>query len=364
MKLIKCASLALAFAIFIGVFSFPASAAGNGNSKKRYIAEEATLVDRIIFRLQGCRIVHELEDAVAIECPQNVAPRNVREDRVFSIVDMVANEQIGAVKVWSEYNYTGKNVNIAVLDTGIDAAHDELKTSTVGGRSFVSYTALINDDNGHGTHVAGIITADGITAAARGAAPEAGIWAAKVCDSQGRCYESDIAKAIEYVAYNKPARIISMSLGGGGSAGKNCDRDYLARKVNWASKNGVLVIAAAGNTKGIVSSPACASQAIAVGAVDKTDKLAWFSGTGNSLDLLAPGVSIYSTWLNNGYATLSGTSMATPHVSATAALLLDKNSSLSNADIKNALYASAVNLGYTRIEEGNGRVNAYGAVLK
>jgi len=364
MKLIKYASFVLALAVIVGVLSFPVSAGSNGNSKKRYIVEEATLLDKIVFRLQGCRIVHDLDDATGIECPQNVAPRNAREDRVFLIVDLEAARQIGAEKVWSEYNYTGKNVNVAVLDTGVDTAHDELKTSVVGGKSFVAYTPYYIDDHGHGTHVAGIITADGINAAARGVAPDAGIWAAKVCDSQGRCYESDIAKAIEYVVYNKPARIISLSLGGGGSAGKNCDRDYLARKVNWAAKNGILVVAAAGNTRGIVSSPACASQAIAVGAVDKSDKLAWFSGTGNSLDLLAPGVNIYSTYLNNAYATLSGTSMAAPHVSAAAALLLEKNSSLSNTDIKDALYASAVDLGYSKVEQGSGRADAFGAVSR
>jgi len=363
MTLKRYAYLVALLVMLFSIFSLPAFAAGN-STKKRHIAEEATLLDRIIFRLQGCRIVHELDDAVSIECPQDVSPRNAREERVFAIVDMEANEQIGAVKVWAQ-NYTGKNVNIAVLDTGIDAAHEELKASiAVGGRSFVLYTPLINDDNGHGTHVAGIITADGIVSAARGAAPDANIWAAKVCDSQGRCYESDIAKAIEYVVYNKPARIISLSLGGGGTAGKNCDRDYLARKVNWASKNGILVVAAAGNTRGIVSSPACASQAIAVGAVDKTDKLAWFSGTGNSIDLLAPGVSIYSTWLNNGYAALSGTSMAAPFVSATAALMMEKNPSMSPADARDALYAAAADVGYVKVEQGNGRVDAYRAVFK
>ena len=351
------------------ILSIPVNATNftsSHNGKKRYISEGANFIDKIIFRLKGCEIVHELSDAVAIKCPERVALKNVREDRVFTVNDIEAAQQIGAARVWNELNYTGKGVVIAVIDTGIDYSHEELADSIAGGRSFVDYTPDYKDDNGHGTHVAGIITANGINNAAKGIAPDAAIFAAKVCDSQGLCYESDIAAAIEYIVNNKDAikvKILSISLGGAGTSGKHCDYDYLAKKVNWAYNNGLLVVAAAGNTRGIVSSPACASKAIAVGAVDKSDNLAWFSGSGKALDIVAPGVEIYSTWLNNGYASASGTSMAAPHVSATAALILEKNSSYSLAEIKEALYETAIDLGYSSREQGNGRVNAYDAVL-
>jgi subtilisin family serine protease len=168
---------------------------------------------------------------------------------------------------------------------------------------------------------------------------------AKVCDSFGSCYVSDIAAAIEYVVENKIAKVITISLGGGGTRWSNCDKDYLVQKVNWPVDKGVTVVAAAGNTAGIVSSPACALKAIAVGAVDKNYKRASFSGSGLALDIVAPGVSIYSTVPQNSYGFLSGTSMATPHVAGTVALLLEKNPKLSDSEIKTALYKSAKDLG-------------------
>jgi subtilisin family serine protease len=228
----------------------------------------------------------------------------------------------------------------------------------------VSYTQDCFDDYGHGTHVSGIITADGIDTNAKGVAPDAKIWMAKVCDASGSCYVSDIAAAIEYVVENKIAKVMNISLGGGGTNKSDCDSNYLAQKVNWAVDNGVTVVAAAGNTAGIVSSPACASKAIAVGAVDKNDKRARWSGTGLALDIMAPGVSIYSTLPNNSYASYSGTSMATPHVAATVALLLEKNSNLTDSQIKDALYKTAKDLGKTGWDKyyGWGRVDALGAI--
>jgi serine protease len=157
---------------------------------------------------------------------------------------------------------------------------------------------------------------------------------------------------------------MSISLGGGGTSKANCDSDYLAKKVNWAVDNGVTVVAAAGNTGGKVSSPACASKAIAVGAVDKNDVRPKWSGSGNALDIVAPGVNIYSTLPNNSYASWSGTSMATPHVSAVVALLLQANSGLTDSQIKEALYKTAKDLGSAGWDKyyGYGRVDALAAL--
>jgi subtilisin family serine protease len=337
--------------------------------KERWIVPTTSLMDKLIFRLKGCTIIHDLNDATAIKCPRGVQIENAFEDEVYTIMDIDADKQINADDVWA-LGYTGSGVVVAVLDTGIDTDHPELADSIAGGKGF-GY-ATFEDDNGHGTHVSGIITANGVDSKAKGVAPDAKVWMAKVCDASGSCYVSDIAAAIDYVVKgpdsipnngDEPAKIMSISLGGGGTSATNCDSDYLAIKVNWAVDNGVTVVAAAGNTAGRVSSPACASKAIAVGVVNKSDVRASWSGTGLALDIMAPGVSIYSS-MTGGYASWSGTSMATPHVSATIALLRQVNSALTDSQIKDALYKTAKDLGTAGWDKyyGWGRVDVLAAV--
>jgi subtilisin family serine protease len=354
-----------ALAILI-ILLLPLAIAQPSGKRTRLIAHTTFLPEKILLRLKGCSIIHELNDATAIECPEEIVSslKNVEEDKIYHIMDLEADQQINADKVWA-LDYNGSGIRVAVLDTGIDSNHPELSDSIEGGKSFVTYTSSFEDDNGHGTHVSGIITANGdVDAKAKGVAPDAKIWMAKVCDASGSCYSSDIAAAIEYVVNNKIARIMSISLGGGGTSKANCDSDYLAKKVNWAVDNGVTVVAAAGNTGGKVSSPACASKAIAVGAVDKNDVRPSWSGSGNALDIVAPGVNIYSTLPNNNYASWSGTSMATPHVSAVVALLLQANPALTDSQIKEALYKTAKDLGSAGWDRfyGWGRVDALAAL--
>jgi subtilisin family serine protease len=353
-----------ALAILI-ILLLPLTIAQPSGKRARLIAHTTFLPEKILLRLKGCSIIHELNDATAIECPEEIVSslKNVEEDKIYHIMDLEADQQINADDVWS-LGYNGSGITVAVLDTGIDTNHPELSDSIAGGKSFVTYTSSFEDDNGHGTHVSGIITADGVDTKAKGVAPDAKIWMAKVCDSKGSCYSSDIAAAIEYIVKNNISRIISISLGGGGTSRANCDSDYLAKKVNWAVDNGVTVAAAAGNTAGKVSSPACASKAIAVGAVDKNDVRPSWSGSGNALDIVAPGVSIYSSLPNNSYASWSGTSMATPHVSAVVALLLQANSGLTDSQIKEALYKTAKDLGSAGWDKyyGYGRVDALAAL--
>ena len=361
----KIVILGITLIILVSAAGIVTASNGNGKEMTRVMADTTGIIDKVIFKMRGCEIFHELSDATALKCPANIVSKlKVREDPVLHIMDMEANAQINADDVWA-LGYTGSGVTVAVLDTGIDTDHPELTSSIVGGKGF-GY-ATFEDDHGHGTHVSGIITADGVGGTplgfAKGAAPNAGVWMAKVCNAQGSCYSSDIAAAIEYVVNNNIAKIMSISLGGGGTSRANCDTDYLAQKVNWAVDNGVTVAAAAGNTSGRVSSPGCASKAIAVGAVDKNDVRASWSGTGLALDIMAPGVSIYSSIIG-GYASWSGTSMATPHISATAALLRQVNSTLIDAEIKDALYKTAKDLGTTGWDKyyGWGRVDALAAV--
>lgn len=305
---------------------------------ERVIAPGTSSFDKVIYKLLGCTVIHELSDATALKCPAGVIISNAREDRIFHIMDLEADVQIHADDVWAE-GIDGTGVNVAVLDTGIDTDHPELSDSIVGCETFVEGTTTCEDDHGHGTHVSGIITANGVDSMAKGVAPGAGIYMYKVCSAGGSCYESDMMAAMESAVLTD-AKVMSISIGGGNFAGENCDSDPLAAKVNWVVNQGITVAVASGNDQFFVSSPACASGAVAVGAVDKNGLMAYFSNFGPSLDIVAPGVDIYSSIID-GYASWSGTSMSTPHVSGTVALVLDANPSLIVEEIKTALYETA-----------------------
>lgn len=340
---------------------------------KRVIADDIDNYNIKSFKNKGCLIKHRLESSASFECPEDIVPQlKVREARVFHILDLKADQQIKADKVWAE-GINGEGVNIVILDTGIDSAHIELIDSIKGQKDFVNNDNIAEDDNGHGTHVAGIITANGgyqvDSNYATGVSPVAGIYMLKVCDTSGLCYEDNIMAAMEYAVNNLSAKIMSISIGGG-NFGSHCDSDPLAAKVNWVADNGYIVVIAAGNDGEGVSSPACASKAIAVGAVDKSGIVPYWSNRGSALDILAPGVDILSTYscLAAGdcsyywYAYMSGTSMSAPHIAGVAALLLQTKPTATTDEIKNALYSTA-DLSTTSDITGVGIVNAYKAYL-
>jgi len=373
----------LALIIILPLLFLPIVFALPKGDKVRLIAHTTSHLDKALLKLQGCEITHELNDATSIACPKNVKVPNSEPDEVLQILDLTSDSQIKANQVWPTYD--GSGVTVAVLDTGIDYNHLQLTSSSGSDSNYGKCFAVTAgdcgngffDDNGHGTHVSGIITSDGLTDPnnpdgykSKGVSPGTKVWMAKVCNGAGSCYTSDIAAAIQYVVNNHIAKVMSISLGGGGTAKNNCDRDYLASQINWAYNNGVVSVIAAGNSGNrLVSSPACASKSIAVGAVDSSDNLAYFSSYGNALKdhgVVAPGVKIYST-IPGGYASYSGTSMSTPHVSATIALMLDKNPNLSPADIRSKIFGSANCLGNKygacpNIYIGYGRIDALVAV--
>ena len=294
----------------------------------------------------GCFVRHRLKERTSFLCPEDkIETLGVRKARIFHIVDLQADQQIDADRVWAE-GITGNGVKVAILDTGIDTDHSELKDSYLGGYDYVNNDPYPEDDHGHGTHVAGIITSNGNDANSKGVAPNAGIYMYKVCDASGSCYEDDLIAAME-AAVLTDAKIMSISLGGGSYTTENCDSDPLATKVNWVVSQGLTVVVASGNDGQGISSPGCASGAITVGAIDSSNNVPYWSGRGKALDILAPGFSIYSTLIGR-YGSMSGTSMATPHVSGVVALLLDADPSLTDSEIKTALYntASPVNKCY------------------
>ena len=247
----------------------------------------------------------------------------------------------------------GAGVKVCVVDTGIDKDHLDLQANIVGGKNFVANGRLVdptkwNDDNGHGTHVAGTIAAVDNTIGVVGVAPQASLLAAKVLNRQGSGYISDVVAGVDYCV-QQGADVISMSLG------TSSDVQSVHDAMDAAYNAGALLVAAAGNDYGgPVSFPAAYDSVIAVSATDSNNQLAAFSNVGPKVELTAPGVNIFSTWNDGLYKTISGTSMATPHVSGVAALAIEANPGLDAVGIRTLLQTTANDLGEA------GRDNSFG----
>jgi PKD repeat protein len=285
----------------------------------------------------------------------------VYEDIPVSITLTQSVPKIGADKVHTT-GVTGSGVRVCIVDTGVDDSHPAL-SPLVAEKDFVNDDNNAMDDHGHGTHVAGIVASKDPTV--KGVAPGVSLMAAKVMDSKGTGWSSDVISGIEWCV-NNGADVINMSLGGGSYA-TACDNEPLAKAANTAVDRGVVVVAASGNNgyANALVSPACGSKVISVGAVWKDDSWATFSNGGIILDVVAPGVSIRSTHLLGSFKYLSGTSMASPHVAGVSALLLAANPSLTPSDVDTILKTTAVDLGTAGFDTtfGYGRVDAYSAYL-
>ncbi|QGR00345.1 peptidase S8 [Paenibacillus psychroresistens] len=244
---------------------------------------------------------------------------------------------IRAPEVWSRS--TGKRVKIGVIDTGVDYSHPDLQRSVYGGINLVQRHMLPMDDNGHGTHIAGTIAAASQRSGIIGVAPNAAIYAVKAFDYNGSAFVSDIIQGIEWcVRYRMD--IINMSFGM-----KNHSK-ALEAAVRNAVYSGRVVVASSGNNgkKNLLDYPARFPLTIAVGATNQSHKIAGFSNRGHRIDIYAPGDKIYSTWLHGKYNIMSGTSMATSHVTGVIALMLAAKPGLSPRQIKLMLQRNASTL--------------------
>jgi subtilisin family serine protease len=341
------------------VRSLVAAHGGNAGTAWKIIhAMPATLPLRAIEAIQKSPNVEyvELDGTVyAIGKPSTPPGKDKNKDPQPEQETPWGVDRIGANLAWS--NSIGTRINVSVLDTGIDYSHPDLDVkggvSVVGPRESTEPRDW-NDKNGHGTHVAGTIAAMNNTIGVVGVAPNASLYAVKVLGNSGIGSYSDLIDGIQWSIDNN-MQVISMSLSG------TFDSIAVKSVCDAANTSGLILVAAAGNEgdgDNAISYPAAYDSVIAVGATNISDIAPSWSNSGTYLELAAPGVDIISTWTDESYNTISGTSMATPHVSGTVALILAANGSLSNIEVRNILQTNVIDLG----EFGKDNVYGYGLI--
>ena len=271
-------------------------------------------------------------------------------------------EIIQAPEMWKETK--GNGITVAVLDTGCQTDHPDLNERIIGGYNFTTDDGgnplMFEDYNGHGTHVSGTIAASLNNNGVAGVAPETNLLILKVLGKDGSGQYDWIIKAIQY-AIEQKVDIISMSLGG------PTDVKELHDVIIEAVNKDILIVCAAGNegdgqdSTDELGYPGCYNEVISVGAVNLDHESSEFTNSNNQVDLVAPGEKVISTYLNGTYASLSGTSMATPHVSGALALLkvlsnaaFERN--LTEAELYSQLIKRTVPLGNSPKIEGNGLI--------
>ena len=295
------------------------------------------------------------------------------DEPVHTMLD-VSVPLIGAPQVW-QAGITGKDIKVAIVDTGIDPNHPDFANRIAQMKDFTGQGPA--DNHGHGTHVAGIIggTGAGSGGKYRGVAPECLYYTAKVLRGDGSGSTSDVMAGVEW-AVQQSAQVINLSLGSDGA----CDgTDALSVLCDAAVGKGAAMCIAAGNAgpgASTVGSPGCAKTVITIGATTKSDQVASFSSRGPTSDgrvkpdVCFPGVNIVAcraagtamgTPVNQLYTSASGTSMATPHATGTCALLLQAKPGSSPQQIKDLLMNTAKDLGLDPNTQGKGRADAFAA---
>ncbi|TWD79724.1 subtilisin family serine protease [Kribbella amoyensis] len=284
-----------------------------------------------------------------------------------------STQQIGAPTAWRS-GYDGRGVKVAVLDTGYDRNHPDLKDQVIAAKSFVP-DPDVQDKHGHGTHTASTVAGLGAASQGKrkGVAPGADLLIGKVLNDNGAGLDSEAIAGMEW-AVEQGAKVVSMSLGTDLPSDAS---DPMSQTVERLSeRTGALFVVAAGNTglEEFIGSPAAASHALTVGAVDRNDKLAAFSSRGPRYgdgamkpEVTAPGVDIAAARaagtntgrnLSEYYTTMSGTSMAAPHVSGAAAILAQRHPDWTGRQLKAALVGSALSTpGTSPLAQGLGRVD-------
>ncbi|HEY6191701.1 MAG TPA: S8 family serine peptidase [Bacteroidota bacterium] len=306
--------------------------------------------------------------------------KTISEDGTVTAFDDSSNALIEAPQLWSTYGLHADSIDIGIIDTGIDYLHEALGAGpipngkVVGGYDFVNNDNDPMDDNGHGTHVAGIAAGYGPPPLnLRGVAFGAHLWAFKCLNESGQGLFSQIIAGVNLAldpdnnpSTPTPISVLNLSIGGSGNP-----NDALSHAIDNATTGGVVCAVAAGNSGSgyyTINSPGCARKALTVGAVNNTDVIAFFSSRGPSSllfaikpDLLAPGYPINSAKLGGGYLLESGTSMATPHVAGAAALMRELHPAWTAEEIKASLMNTAHDDSYDVWTQGTGRMDVFHA---
>ena len=275
---------------------------------------------------------------------------------------------------------TGKNIGIAVLDTGI-SNHIDLNDNLVYFKDYINMRKTAYDDNGHGSHVSGIIVGNGYKSKGRfkGIAPDSKIIMLKCLDKNGNGKIDNAEKGLDFIIDNRDRfniRIVNISVGSIKKTDDN-ETERLVKAVEELWKLGFVVIVAAGNNgpdKGSVTAPGNAKSVITVGASDDNmvlgnDRRKNYSGRGPTEicvvkpEIVCPGTGIISCNNKNGYSAKSGTSMAVPIVSGIVALMLERKPDLTNKEIKKKMYETAIDVGLPKNHQGWGEINARRLIL-
>lgn len=277
-------------------------------------------------------------------------------------------QQMKAPEIW-EKGEKGNGVVIAILDTGIDTTHPDLKDQIIDGRNFTNEGDRddFSDGNGHGTHVAGTIAAKENSSGVVGVAPEAKLLICKVLGSNGSGSYKGITDAIKWATKwrgpnGERVRIMNMSLGG------PFHDNHQHRAILEACAEGILVVVASGNEGDANEEtheygyPSLINECVTVAACNENKELAFFSNNHKQVDVIAAGVDVLSTYPTGQYAVLSGTSMATPHVSGALALIINLcenyfDRTLTESEIYAELARCCCSLGYKPSSEGHGAVD-------
>ena len=273
-----------------------------------------------------------------------------------------------AIKIPSA-KYTGKGVNIAVLDTGLNLSHPDFARLNIQSKSFIKNVG-VEDGNGHGTHCCGIAVGaiNKKTQQRYGVAMDANLFVGKVLSNAGSGRDTGIIAGIQWALENK-CKVISMSLGSEVKPGETYSPAY-ERVAKTALNNGCIIVAAAGNESqrqfgqiNPVGHPANCPSVMAVAAIEENMKIAYFSCgginiNGGQVDIAAPGVNIYSSWKGKKHSTISGTSMATPFVAGVAALYWEELPKSKASDIWMMLGQYAFRLNLPSTDVGSGLVQA------
>ena len=327
-------------------------------------------------------------------------------DRTFYALLNIASPTIGANRIWNTTDFTGKGITVAVIDSGVYPHPDLTKPEN----RIIHFVDYVNnrtnpyDDNGHGTHVCGIVAGNGYQSSGKykGVAPGANIIGIKSLNSKGSGSESAVLRGIQWCINNKNKyniKVLSMSLGA--TASVEPSKDLLVRAIESAWKAGIFVTLAAGNSgpgENTINTPGISPLALTVGSMDdrrtlqrNDDIISNFSSRGpaigghNKPDVLAPGSNIVSLGVKvnntksfldyffgfffgqrsldtNNYATKSGTSMATPFCAGLSALLYEKYPNASPQDIKNLITTTSENFGLDKTIQGHGYIDGFSAI--